>query len=135
MQSRQLLDRDAARRGMATVAEGYLIKLYELANLSSCRHGTLHQHDPRQLPLRQGSPSEDPSERIHAWLHPKKGLADESSTPPPLAEAAPSQTETASTASGSLQLNIALRIYWRYALEAIIEMMIFHCIHVSYCVP
>ena len=28
-----------------------LIKLYELANLSSCRRGTLHRHDLEQLPL------------------------------------------------------------------------------------
>ena len=72
-----------------------LIKLYELANLSSCRHGTLHQHDPGQLPLRQGSLSEDPLERIHTQIHPKKGLADESTVPPPSAEAASSQTKMA----------------------------------------
>ena len=79
-----------------------LIKLYELANLSSYRHGTLYQHDPGQLPLQQGSSSEDPSEKIHTQLHPKKGLADESSAPPPSAEAVPSQAKIASTTSGSL---------------------------------
>ena len=95
---------------MAVVAGGCLIKLYELADLSSCRHGTLHQHDPGQLPLRQGSPGEDPPEKIHTRLHPKKDLADESSTPPPLVGAAPSQAKTASTAPGSLQLDIVLQI-------------------------
>ena len=90
-----------------------LIKPYELANLSSCRHGTLHQHNPRQLPLRQGSPGEDPLERIHTQIHPEKGLADETTAPPPLAEAAPSQAKTASTTPGSLQLDITLRIHER----------------------
>ena len=98
---------------MAAMARIDLIKLYELANLSSCRHGTLHQHDPRQLPLRQGSPGEDPPEKIHTRLHPEKALVDESSTPPPSAEAAPSQAKMASTASCSLQLNIALQIHER----------------------
>ena len=70
-------------RGMATMAGRDLIKLYELANLSSYRRETLHQHGPGQLPLRQGLPREDSPERIHTRLHPKKGLADESSTPPP----------------------------------------------------
>ena len=110
MQSRQLLGRDAARQGMATVAGRHLIKLYELANLSSCRRETLHQHGLVQLPLRQGSPGEDPPERTHARLHPEKGLADESSAPPPSAEAAP-QAKMASTNSDSLQLNIALWIH------------------------
>ena len=96
---------------MATMAERNLIKLYELANLSSRSHGTLHQHDPRQLPLRQGSPGEDPSERVHARLHPEKGLAYESSAPPPSTEAAPSQAKMSSTALGSLQLDIALWIH------------------------
>ena len=68
------MGRDAARRGMATMAGGYLIKLYELANLSSCRDGTLHQHDPRQLPLRQGSPGEDPSKKSTHGSIPKKAL-------------------------------------------------------------
>ena len=67
-----------------------LIKLYELANLSSYRHGTLHQHDPKQLPLRQSLPGEDPQEKIHTRLHPEEGLIDESSMSPPSAEAAPS---------------------------------------------
>jgi len=75
---------------MATMDGRDLIKLYELANLSSCRHGTLHQHNPKQLPLRQSSPGEDPPEKVHTRLHPQEGLADESSTPPPSAEAAPS---------------------------------------------
>ena len=90
-----------------------LIKLYELANLSSCRRGTLHRHDPEQLPLRQGSLDEDPSEKVHTCLHPKEGLTDESSTPPPSAEAAPSQAKSASTAPGSLQLDITLWIHER----------------------
>ena len=55
---------------MATMAGRDLIKLYELANLSSYRCGTLHQHDPRQLPL-------------CIRLHPEEGLVDKSSTPPP----------------------------------------------------
>ena len=96
---------------MTIVVRGYLIKLYELANLSSYRHGTLHQHDPRQTPLRQSSPSEDPPEKFHTRLHPKKGLANKSNTPPPSAEAAPPQAKTASTAFGTLQLDIALRIH------------------------
>ena len=100
-------------QGMATMARRDLIKLYELANLSSCRHGTLHQHDPGQLPLRQNSPDEDPPERVHARLHPKKGLVDGSSAPPPSVEATPSQAKTASTAPGSLKLNITLRIHER----------------------
>ena len=75
---------------MATMAGRDLIKLYELANLGSCRCGTLHRHDPEQLPLRQGLPDEDPLEKVHTRLHPQEGLADESSTPPPSAEAAPS---------------------------------------------
>ena len=40
MQTGQLLDRDAARRSMAAMAGGrlrHLIKLYELADLSSCK--------------------------------------------------------------------------------------------------
>ena len=85
---------------MATMAGRDLIKLYEMANLSSYRRGTLHQHDPRQLPLR-------------IRLHPEEGLADESSTPPPSAEATPSQAKTTSTASGSLQLDITLWIHER----------------------
>ena len=80
---------------MAAMARRDLIKLYELANLSSYRRGTLHQHDPRQLPLR-------------IRLHPEEGLADESSMPPPSAEVAPSQAKTASTTPGSLWLDITL---------------------------
>jgi len=79
-----------------------LIKLYELANLSSYRRGTLHRHDPKQLPLRQSSPDEDPSEKGHTRLHPEEGLADKSSKPPPSTEDAPSQAKTANTAPGSL---------------------------------
>ena len=93
---------------MATMARRDLIKLYELANLSSCRHGTLHWHNPEKLPLRQGSPDEDPPEKVHTWLHPKERLTDESSTPPPSTEAAPSEAKTAITAPGSLQLDITL---------------------------
>ena len=87
---------------MATMTRRDLIKLYELANLSSYRRGTLHQHDPKQLPLQQGLPDEDPPEKILTWLHPKKGLADESSTPPPSAKATPFQAKMARTAPGSL---------------------------------
>ena len=90
-----------------------LIKLYELANLSICRHGTLHQQVPGQLPLRQSSPGEDPPEKVNTRLYPKEGLVDESSMPPPLAEAAPSQAKTVRIAPGSLQLDIALRIHER----------------------
>ena len=73
-----------------------LINLYELDNLSSCRRGTLHRHDLEQLPLLQGSPNENPPEKVHTRLHPKEGLIDESSTAP-----------------GSLQLDIMLRIHER----------------------
>ena len=31
---------------------------------------------PRWLPLRQGSPGEDPPEEVHMQLHPEEGLAD-----------------------------------------------------------
>ena len=79
-----------------------LIKLYELANLSTFRSRTLHRHVPEQLPLRQGSPDEDPLEKVHMRLHPEEGLTDESSTPRPSAKAAPSQVKTASTTPGSL---------------------------------
>ena len=98
---------------MATMARRDLINIYQLANLSSYRHGTLHQHDPGQLPLRRGSLGEDPPEKIHTRLHPKEGLADKSSAPPPSIEATPSQEKMASTASGSLQLDIVLWIHER----------------------
>jgi len=69
---------------------------------------TLHRHDSRQLPLRQSSPSEDRPERFHTWLHPEKGLANKSIIAPPSMEATPPQAKMASTASGNLQLDIAL---------------------------
>ena len=78
---------------MAAMAGKNLIKLYELANLSSCRHGTLHRHDPKQLPLQQSSPGEDPSKKVHTRLHPKEGLADQ--------------------IRHHLQSNITLRVYKR----------------------
>ena len=81
---------------MATMARKDLIKLYDLANLSSCRHRTLHQHNPGQLPLRQGSPDEDPPEKVYTRLHPEEGLIDKSSITP-----------------GNLQLDIVLRIHKR----------------------
>ena len=98
---------------MATMAGRDLIKLYELANLSSYRRETLHRHDPEQLPLRQGSPDEDPPEKVRTRLHPEEGLADESSKPPPSTEAAPSQAKIANTVPGSLQLDMAFRIHER----------------------
>ena len=76
MQSRQLLDKDAARRSMAAVAGGSLIKFYELADLSSYMRETLHQRGPRRLPLRQGSPREDSPEGVHVRLHPVENLTD-----------------------------------------------------------
>ena len=76
MQSRQLLDRDAARRSMAAVARECLIKLYELAYLSSCKGETLHQLSPEWLPLQQNSPGEDSPEGVHVRLHPDEGHAD-----------------------------------------------------------
>jgi len=76
MQSRQLLGRDAARRGVAAVAGGCLIKLYELANLSSCKGKTSHRCSPKRLPLRQGSPEEDSPEGVHVRLHPDETLVD-----------------------------------------------------------
>ena len=81
---------------MAAMAARYLIKFYELANPSSCRRGTLHWHDPEGLPLQQGSPGEDPPEKVHTRLHPEEGLADESSA-----------------TLGSLQLDITLQIHKR----------------------
>ena len=67
-----------------------LIKLYELANLSSCKGETSHRRSPERLPLQQGSPGEDPLEKVHTRLHPEEGLTDESTAPPPSSEAAPS---------------------------------------------
>ena len=61
---------------MATVAGGCRIKLYELANLSSCKGETSHQCSPERLPLRQGSPEDDSSEGVHVRLHPDESLAD-----------------------------------------------------------
>ena len=76
MQLRQLLGRGVAHRGMAAVAGRYLIKLYELANLSSYKGETSHQRSPERLPLRQGSPGEDLPEGVHVRLHPDESLAD-----------------------------------------------------------
>jgi len=81
---------------MAAIAGRYLIKLYELAHLSSYKRRTLHQHDPEQLPLRQSLPGEDPPKKIHTRLHLEKGLADQSNTP-----------------RGSLQFDITLRVHER----------------------
>ena len=61
---------------MATLAGRDLIKLYELANLSSCKGKTPHQHSPKRLPLRQDSPGEDSPKGVHMRLHPDKSLAD-----------------------------------------------------------
>ena len=77
MQSRQLLDRDAARQSMAAVAGGCLIKLYELTNLSSCKGETSHQCSPKRLPLRQYLPREDSPKRVHVQLDPNESLADD----------------------------------------------------------
>ena len=76
MQSRQLLGKDATRRGMTTMAGRYIIKLYELANMSSYKGETSHWRSPERLPLRQGSPGEDSAEGVHIWLHPNESLAD-----------------------------------------------------------
>ena len=76
MQLRQLLDSDAAHRSMAAMAGGCLIKLYELANLSSCKGETSHRRNPERLPLRQGSPGEDSPEGVHVWLHHNENLTD-----------------------------------------------------------
>ena len=35
-----------------------------------------NRRDSRRLPLRQGSPAEDPPEEVHMWLHPEEGLTD-----------------------------------------------------------
>ena len=35
-----------------------------------------NQRGPRRLPLRQGSPGEDPPEEVHVRLHPVEGLVD-----------------------------------------------------------
>ena len=80
MQSRQLLDRDAARRSMAAVARGCLIKLYELTNLSSYKGETPHQRSPGWLPHRQditvASPGEDSPKELPVRLHPDEGLIE-----------------------------------------------------------
>ena len=61
---------------MAAVAGRYLIKLYELANLSSCKGKTSHQRSPERLLLRQGSPKEDSPEGVHVRLHLDESLTD-----------------------------------------------------------
>ena len=76
MQSRQLLGRDAACRGMATMARRYLIKLYELANLSSCKDETSHRCSLECLSPQQGSPGDDSPKGVHVWLHPDESLVD-----------------------------------------------------------
>ena len=58
------------------MARRNLIKLYELANLSSCKGETYHQHSPEGLPLRQGSPGEDSPEGVYMRLHPDESLID-----------------------------------------------------------
>ena len=67
---------DAARRTMAVVARGCLIKLYELTNLSSYKGENPHQCIPEHLPLQQDSPGEDSPEGVHVRLHPDKSLTD-----------------------------------------------------------
>ena len=76
MQSRQLLDRDAAHRSMAIMAGGCLIKLYVLANLRSCKGKNPDQCSPGQLPLRQVLPEEDSPKGVHVRLHLDKSLTD-----------------------------------------------------------
>ena len=61
---------------MVTMAGGYLIKLYELAILSSYKGETSHRRSLERLPLRQGSPGEDSLEGVHVWLHPNESLTD-----------------------------------------------------------
>ena len=76
---RQLLDKDATRRSMAAMASGclrHLIKLDELADLSSCKGETPHWCSPRRLPHRQGLPREDSQEEAYIRLHLDEGLAD-----------------------------------------------------------
>ena len=53
-----------------------LIKLYELANLSSYKGETPHQRSPERLPLRQDLLGEDLPEGVHVRLHPDESLAD-----------------------------------------------------------
>ena len=110
MQSRQLLGKDAAGRGMATVAGRYLIKLYELANLSSCKGETSHRRSPERLPLRQGSPGEGSPEGVHVWLHLDENLADGDKATS-FGGTSPFSVKAASTISstlGDLQLDITL---------------------------
>ena len=76
MQLRQLLDSDATHQSMAAVAGGCLIKLYELANLSSCKGESSYQHSPERIPLQQGSPEEDSPGGLHVRLHPDESLTD-----------------------------------------------------------
>ena len=54
----------------------HLIKLYELADLSSCKGENPHRRSPRWLPHRQGSPGEDSPEEVYVQLHPNKGIVD-----------------------------------------------------------
>ena len=61
---------------MAAMARGCLIKLYEQANLSSCKGKTSHQRSPERLLLRQGSPKEDSPEGVHVRLHLDESLTD-----------------------------------------------------------
>ena len=61
---------------MAAAAGRYLIKLYELTNLSSYKGETPHQRSPKHLPLRQDSPREDSPEGVHVRLHPDENLID-----------------------------------------------------------
>jgi len=85
-----------------------LIKLYELANLSSCKGETPHQRSPERLPLQQDSPEEDSLVGVHVRLHPDESLANGDEAD----ESSPFSTKAASTTSSTLdglQLDIALR--------------------------
>ena len=95
---------------MAAMAGGCLIKLYELANLSSYKGETRHQRSPERLPLQQDSLREDSPEGVHMRLHLDKSLADGDEAgdvqyPPmrhPFGGSSPFLAKAASTTSSTL---------------------------------
>jgi len=45
-------------------------------NLASSEVRSPNQCNLGQVPLRQGSPEEEPLEEVHVWLHPEEGLTN-----------------------------------------------------------
>ena len=107
MQLRQLLGRDAA-------TEVWLPWLEEISSnfMNWPSTSTIHQAAAGAEPSTSTILSDFPSDKARpVKIHqrksthgsiPKEGLADESSMPPPSAEATPSQAKMASTIPGSL---------------------------------